>query len=184
MFKQAFIIGQMLDGDIPDVYVQGEKYWKQHTNSIRSYFSENITTNEYVSLHIRRGDYLKADHFHVDLSKTDYYLRATAMFPFSKFLVFCKDNQGEEQDIADREWCQEFCDQIIPGRYEMAPEHNTEVQDMNLMAGCQSQIGANSSFSWWAAFLNPNPNKVVICPKQWFVDGIQRTELLDSWILI
>lgn len=172
------------DGDIPDVYVQGRKFWEKHADSVKLAFSHGIGYKNAVALHIRRGDYLNAHNFHVDLWKTDYYERAVAMFPDEKFIVFCKDNQSSEQDTKDREWCNENLPHLVGNRWEFAPWENSETDDLNLMASCKHIIMANSSFSWWAAFLNPNPHKAVVCPKNWFVDGNQRTELLPEWTLI
>lgn len=183
MFKEAFIVGKMLAGEIPDVYVQGEKYWKTYAEYVKQHFSEGIEKNDKVAIHIRRGDYLKVQHFHVNLwETTDYYQKALALFPEDKFIVFCRDNQGWEQDKEDREWCRQHLTPMLGDRFELPDKYNTETDDMNLMASCKSIIMANSSFSWWAAYLGEHEK--VICPKQWFVDGIQRTELLDSWIQI
>lgn len=184
MFKQAYLIGKVLDKEIPDVYIQSEKYWEKHKAEVKSFFQFGIDhTIDKISLHIRRGDYLNAEHFHTNLWETDYYQQAIKMFPNEKFIVFCKDNQSPEQDAADRQWCIE---NVLPlvgyERFELAPLENSEVDDMNLMASCKHNIMANSSFSWWAAYLNPNVDKIVVCPKNWFVDGVQRTELIDSWI--
>ena len=184
LFKQAFIISQVLEGKIPDVYVQGKKFWAGHEKEIKEYLSEGVGFTDKVAIHIRRGDYLKADNFHVNLWPTGYYQKALQLFPQeTEFIIFCKDRQDEKQDSADRAWCSE----AIPGllgrgrNWSFAPE-GTEVDDLNLMASCKGLIMANSSFSWWAAFLGGK--KTVVCPKTWFVDGIQRTELLDSWIQI
>lgn len=182
MFKQAFLIGQMLDGNIPDVYLQGESFWKKHRDAIRASFGDGIGKNDYVALHIRRGDYLQAHNFHQDLWATDYYKQGVSLFPSDKFLVFCKDNQDPTQDKKDRQWCREHLPSLIGDRFEMAPYEQTEVEDLNLMASCKSIIMANSSFSWWAAYLGEHEK--VICPSQWFVDGVQRTELLDKWTKI
>ncbi len=184
MFKQAYLISQVHEGNIPDVYVQGERYFRNHADSVKSIFSEGIKQNDYVSLHIRRGDYLKAHHYHTDLSQTDYYQKAVTFFPEDTFLVFCKDNQGEDIDTEDRYWCDKFLERLIPGRYEFVPFSNSETEDLNLMASCKHNIMANSTFSWWAAYLNPNKNKKVICPKKWFVDDVERCELLEEWIKI
>lgn len=183
MFKEAFILGQAGDGKIPDTYVQGEKYWKNHAEAIRQRFSLGIgpPINK-IALHIRRGDYLKAHHFHVNLWETDYYKKAIALFPDDTFIVFCKDNQGWEQDKADREWCRQNLTPLLGERFELPDRYNSETDDLNLMASCKSVIMANSSFSWWAAYLGEHEQ--VICPKDWFVDGNQRTELLDSWMKI
>lgn len=182
LFKQAFLIGEFLDGRIPDIYVQGEKYWARHKNEIKRTFNVDIGKVDKVALHIRRGDYLQAHNFHTNLWETDYYQKAIAMFPDDTFLVFCKDNQDPAQDKKDRQWCREHLPALLGNRFEMAPYEQTEVEDLNLMASCKSIIMANSSFSFWAAYLGEHEK--VVCPKQWFVDGNQRTELLDEWIKI
>lgn len=181
MFKQAFLIAQAMEGNIPDLYLQGESYWAKHREIIKKTFSEDIGKTDKVALHIRRGDYLQAHNFHKNLWETDYYQKAVEMFPNETFLVFCKDNQDPEQDKKDRQWCRENLPKLGI-KFEMAPYEDTEVEDLNLMASCKSIIMANSSFSWWGAYLGEHEK--VVCPSGWFVDGIQRTELLDSWIQI
>lgn len=179
MFKEAYIWAQMRDGKIPDIYVQSSKYWEKYKEEIRQRFSSGIGYDERVALHIRRGDYLKVSQFHVNLWDTDYYKKAVALFPKDiKFLVFCKDNQGEAQDADDKEWCLKNVP-LLGIDFDMY-EHGKETNDLNAMASCRGIIGANSSFSWWAAFLNPH-NGLKVFPKQWFVDGIQRTELEKEW---
>lgn len=180
LFKEAFIWGQMRDGKISDVYVQSPKYWEKYKDEIRMRFGANIGSNPRVALHIRRGDYLKASQFHVNLWETNYYKEAVKHFPNATFLVFCKDNQNDDQDQDDNEWCRNNL-LSLGIDFEMH-NHTTEVEDLNAMASCDGIIMANSSFAWWAAFLG-NPNKVV-CPKKWFTDNIQRTDLLDEWIQI
>lgn len=184
MFKEAFLIGQVLDGVLPDTYLQQYSRWWTHSPEIRATFMEGITPGsiDKVSLHIRRGDYLKAKHFYVDLTETDYYQKAVNCFDKDEqFLVFCKDNQGWEQDKADRQWCRDFLDTFIPGRYELVNKDNKEEEDLNLMASCKAHIGANSSFSWWAAFLGGGKT---IMPKQWFHEGVlaREVELLPEWV--
>lgn len=182
MFKQAYLIAQALNKQIPDVYVQGITYWQEYVPNIKQAFSEDIGPQiNKVALHIRRGDYLQAHNFHQNLWETDYYQKAVALFPDETFLVFCKDNQDPEQDKADRIWCRENLPKLGI-KFEMAPYEDTEVEDLNLMASCKSIIMANSSFSWWGAFLGEHEK--IVCPSKWFTDGIQRTELLDEWIQI
>ncbi len=183
MFKQAYLFAKYFDGEIDDVYVQGKNFWQKYDKEVKAAFSEGIgPKRDVVALHIRRGDYLQAHNFHKNLWETDYYQKAVALFPNDKFLVFCKDNQNPEQDKKDRQWCRENLPKLIGNRFEMAPYEDTEEEDLNLMASCKSVIMANSSFSWWGAFLGDHEQ--VICPKEWFVDGKQRTELLPEWTLI
>ena len=185
LFKESYIWAQMRDGLIPDVYVQSTKYWLKYREEIRQRFSHGIGNKSipFVALHIRRGDYLKSTQFHVPLYDTDYYKKAIELFPNDKFMVFCRDNQGSDIDVADREWCKEFMTGLVgEGRFALAPNDGEETDDLNTMASCKSLIMANSSFSWWAAFLGNHER--VICPKSWFTDGYQRTELLPGWELI
>lgn len=182
LFKEAYILNQLFEGNIPDQYLQSEKYFAKHKDKIKAHFSEGIGSIDKVAIHVRRGDYLNTN-FHTDLTKTDYYQRAIEMFPNEKFLVFCKDNQDYRQDRDDQKWCYEYFKPLLGGRMEMQTTYSTEEQDFNIMASCKAIIGANSSFSWWAAYLNPHNGKKVF-PKQWFTDGIQRTELPEDWITI
>ena len=182
LFKEAYIWAQMRDGKIPNIYVQSSKYWENYKNEIRQRFSSGIGHDDRVALHIRRGDYLKVSQFHVNLWDTDYYKRAVELFPIgTKFLVFCKDNQNEAQDMDDKEWCLRNIP-LLGIDFDMY-EHGKETDDLNAMASCRGMIGANSSFSWWAAFLNPHGGTKIF-PKQWFGDGLQRTELLSEWTLL
>lgn len=149
-----------------DYYVQDEKYFKRYENEIRAMFSSDIYPIDQVSIHVRRGDYVNHP-FYVDLTKTSYYEDAMDLFPDAEFLVFSDDI----------EWCKE---QPIFQGCEFS-EGKSEVDDLNLMASCKHNIIANSSFSWWAAWLNPNPNKKVVAPKAWHPDGIIRTVCPKEW---
>ncbi|HVW72588.1 MAG TPA: alpha-1,2-fucosyltransferase [Rhizomicrobium sp.] len=106
-----------------------------------------------VSVHVRRGDYFWHPGEHRVLSG-DYIRRAMAEFPDHQFLIFSDDI----------EWCREtFKDQDC-----LFSEGNSAIADMALMSSCPNNIIANSTFSWWAAWLNPNPDKRVIAPAKWF----------------
>ncbi len=184
MFKQAFLYGQARKNKIPDLYVQSQSYWQEYANEIKALFGEGVGYIDKVSLQIRRGDYLNVYDFYVQLGEeTQYYQEAVKYFPDEKFLVFCYDRQDAQQDESDRAWATRFLDSFIPGRWEFW-EPKSETEDLNAMASCKSNIMANGTFSWWGAFLNPNPHKKVVCPKQWFKDNVQRCELLDEWIKI
>ncbi len=166
MFQMAALYADSKNWNI-DIYYQNEGYFKSYEAEIRELYGEGIGYLPTVSIHVRRGDYVGST-FHVDLTKTDYYERAIEMFPNEHFVVFsddpawCKEKWGNDPRF-----------QIIEG--------NDEVTDMNLMASCKHNIIANSTFSWWAAWLNPNPGKTVVCPFEWFYDGVERISLPKTW---
>lgn len=177
MFQYAYLFSQLQDGAIPNIYLQDEKYFQRHRNKIKRLYGEGIGHIDKVSLHIRRGDYVN-NPFYVDLTKTNYYENATALFPEENFLVFCADRQEGSDDVQDQKWCINFMDNLgLEGRYEMF-FGSDEVEDFNAMASCKAHIMANSSFSWWAAYLGHGK---VIAPKEWYTDGRERTKLLTSW---
>lgn len=177
LFQLAYIYAQARRGNTPDIYLQDEKYFKEYADEIRYIFGQNLNPVDMVSLHVRRGDYL-GNSFYVDLSETDYYDRAIAQFPpDTKFLVFCADRQEGSDDKSDMEWCKER----FRGRNFSFFQSSSEMEDWNAMASCKAHIGANSSFSWWAAYVSGNK---AIFPKKWFTDDVQRISLPDTWTLL
>jgi hypothetical protein len=182
LFKEAYLWGQFRNGLIPDIYVQSSEYWDKYKEELRTRFSHGIGKIDKVALHIRRGDYLKGSQFHSNLWDTNYYKEAIKLFPDAEFLVFCKDNQSEQQDEDDRVWLLDNLPFLLsPSRYELY-DHTTETEDLNAIASCKGIIGANSSFSWWGAFLG-DPKKQVVMPKpeRWFTDKKTRCDLLPEW---
>jgi hypothetical protein len=149
-------------------YFQSEKYFKDYRNEILKYFEIDDETNIYLnekygdllklktcSLHIRRGDYLGQQEFHPVLD-IEYYKNSISHFDEdTHFLIFSND----------LEWCENNLDFIKNKTYIKG---NQNYQDLYLMKLCDNNIIANSSFSWWGAWLNENENKVVISPKLWF----------------
>jgi len=174
MFQGAYILAQFGRKEIPDIYLQDEKHFKDFERAIKILYGFGIYANkrDYVSIHVRRTDYA-GNSFYVDLMNTDYYQKAMDMFPNEKFMVFSDDI----------EWCKKqdiFKDCLFS-------EKKDEVQDMNEMAMAKHNIIANSSYSWWAAYLNPNENKKVIAPSiknLWYTDKIIRTNVPKEWIQI
>lgn len=123
--------------------------------------SQKISSVNSVSLHVRRGDYAnlpEANYFH-GLCSLDYYQAALKIiqnkitephfFIFSDDLSWCRANFSNLQNV-------EFVTNYSPA------------QDLILMSRCRHNIIANSSFSWWGAWLNQNITKIVIAPKRWF----------------
>ena len=170
MFQYAYLYSQAKRGEIPDIYVQDLEYFKDYLMEIKSIFRQGIPEKmDMVAIHVRRGDYA-GNPFYVDLAEeTSYYEDAMDLFPpDTKFVVFSDDI----------EWCKR---RNIFKDCEFS--HGTEIEDMNNMASCVGQIIANSSFSWWGAFISPYSKKV-IAPSvdHWYSDGEDRTKCPDSWI--
>lgn len=165
-------------------HFQSEKYFKhvnmndllEPTDEIKNYVKTKYTSilnQTTCSIHVRRGDYLKYPNHHpaCDIS---YYNNAISKMPNgTKFLVFSDDIQ----------WCK---DKFI-GDFEFI-EGEQDVIDLYLMSLCNHNIIANSTFSWWGAWLNQNKNKLVIAPKIWFGPGkgdVNTNDILpENWVKI
>lgn len=169
MFQGAYLYAQMKRGEIPDLYVQDPKYFEDYSDDIKTWYGEGIGYLPYVAIHLRRGDYVN-NPFYVDLATTGYYIDAVNLFPDMKFIVFSDD--------------MEFAKTYFEGDKFAFDESDSDLEAFNKMASCDSQIIANSSFSWWAAYLNKNPSKKVVAPKLWHPDGITRTVIPKEWLQI
>lgn len=165
LFQWAYIFAENKRGNIPDIYLQDPKYFDEYREELIDLFRTNKIFNR-VAIHVRRKDYVD-NPFYVDLMTTDYYKKAMALFPNEKFIVF-------SDDIT---WCEE---QEIFQECEFA--YGTEWEDFDKMASCKAFIIANSSFSWWAAYLSKS-NKIV-APKEWYTDKIERTICPKEWIRV
>lgn len=139
-----------------------------------------------VSIHVRRGDYLKHPDHHPVLDIVDYYSAAVRKIEdmlqgkYIYLLIFSDDI----------EWCAKWFSQYIAaGRAEII-EHQSPQDDMCLMSLCDHNIIANSSFSWWGSYLNENKNKIVIAPSKdkWFGKAYAHMSVddlyLPEWVLI
>ncbi|WP_293783986.1 alpha-1,2-fucosyltransferase [uncultured Pedobacter sp.] len=180
-----------------DGYWQSEPYFKDIRQSLLSDFKviaplqsrdreilQEIQGNVSISLHVRRGDFLSdksanAVHGTCDLS---YYTNAIEYFSQKhenpKFLVFSDDIQ----------WCKENLDISANSVFCDHNNADTNYADLHLMGKCNHNIIANSSFSYWGAWLNPNPEKEVIAPRRWYADEIKNSQTKDlvpeKWIRI
>lgn len=180
MFQSAYIYAQWRRGELPDIYVQDESYFKDYADEIKALHKANVEPIDMVSLHIRRGDYVN-NPFYVDLTETDYYQKAIEQFPEeTEFLVFCADRQEGSDDEKDRKWCAKWIDENLPKRKYFFHVGADEIDDFNTMTGCKGHILANSSFSWWAAYVSGNKT---VYPLKWYTDGVERTKFTpqDNW---
>lgn len=172
---------------------QSEKHFRDAADVIRNDLSvrsapqganarvaERIRQVNAVSVHIRRGDYVANAHtneFH-GLCPLAYYERATGELrktaPELHFFVFSDDPEWAAAHLK------------LPGPMEFMAHNGPDEahEDMRLMSLCRMHIIANSSFSWWGAWLNDDPRKVVIAPAKWFNNSPYDTRdvVPESWI--
>lgn len=138
---------------------------------------ERIARSESAAVHVRRTDYVdvKENLAKHGVCNLDYYQAAVKRLSgqVDAWFVFSDDI----------EWCR--ANMVFPGRVEFVTGNTaTPEMDIHLMKLCKHVICANSSFSWWGAWLNANPGRVVIAPQRWFASTqFQAPDLLPSdWI--
>ena len=176
-----------------DGYWQSEKYFSDYRDELLKQFGlkapvhskskeyqQKIQSTQAVSMHIRRGDYVtntRTNEVH-GLCSLEYYRKAVSFIQEREaqlhFFIFSDDLKWAKENLG-------FIDNVTFVELETdALDH----EEMWLMSQCQHNIIANSSFSWWGAWLNENPNKMVIAPKQWFADtSIDTSDLMpDGWV--
>lgn len=138
------------------------------------------STTQSVCIHIRRGDYVENPHTNQvhGILPVEYYAKAIQMIRDSlnspSFFIFSDDPK----------WLREQA--IFKGMNIISNTKNKDWEEMYLMSQCSHHIIANSSFSWWGAWLAENPDQIVIAPKKWFNDeSFERTDKIpDDWIRI
>ena len=143
---------------------------------------ETIASTESVSVHLRRGDYLSLNLYN-NICTFDYYRRAVeyAKSALGDDLLFCIFSD-------DIDWCRENLQREVSlGGKIVYVDWNKgadSFRDMQLMSMCKHNIIANSSFSWWGAWLNANPGKLVLAPDKWLnYDGFN-DPVPASWVKI
>lgn len=154
-------------------FFQSEKYFDDCEDVIKQTFRLNIKPTNRISIHVRRGDYVKyIDNFLPttveDVQKViDHFGRS------ERFLV-CSD---------DISWCRENL-RSLNVHFDFNDGTN-EFQDLSEMASCQHHVVSRSSFSWWAAWLGHNPNKTVVTLTPWFGKNnpLDTKDIIpDNWI--
>lgn len=154
-----------------DGYWQSELYFKDYWEEIRPLFRMNWEMKPgFVSVHVRRGDYVKFADKHPPVTK-EYVENALQYIGGNYEPLFFSD---------DIQWCMDTF------RYGSFVENGDTIGDMELMSSCEHNIIANSSYSWFGAYFNQNPNKIVIGPKVWFGPGNSQlntsTIIPENWI--
>ncbi len=175
-------------------YWQSYKYFEKHSDAVKKSFRfrecadtrvlgliEEIESSCSVSLHIRAGDYLLPQNSGIfgGICTAEYYRRAIEYMKEKlgapKFFVFSNDI----------DWCQKnmALDDVVwvDDRYLKGLE---DWVSMMLMSKCKNNIIANSSFSWWSAWLNENKEKTVVMPKKWVNTVANDDMCVPGWIRI
>jgi hypothetical protein len=141
---------------------------------------EQIRSSKHpVSLHVRRGDsvlpvegkvVLPMDYYSDAISLFKQRLADPTFFVFSDDLPFVKENLPRDQKV------------VFVGHNDTFTAH----EDLRLMSACHHHIIANSTFSWWGAWLNPRPDKMVIAPRNWYVgkDSYYPNLCPPDWMLV
>ncbi len=161
-----------------DGYWQSALYFKSIEKMIKEKFEfpplPELEKNKYgidiletnsVSIHIRRGDYLNEKNKKIYcICGEDYYSKSISHILRKvnnpKFYIFSDDVEWAKKNIKFNQLT----------TYIIKEKSHISYIDMQLMSMCKHNIIANSSFSWWAAWLNKNQEKIVIAPKKWFIN--------------
>lgn len=172
-------------------YFQSQKYFIAYENEIRDAFkiitplqAKTLETIAYmrtvtaVSIHIRRGDYIGNPKHETD---TSLYYQAAMRYiekrvPHPVYFIFSDDMP----------WVKENFSTNFETHYVDFNDALHNFEDLHLMSSCNHHIIANSSFSWWGAWLNASSEKIVVAPKIWFTDATIDTRdiLPETWITL
>ena len=184
----------MPDSSYLDGYFQSFKYFELIADQIRNELSpvtdygkldlevkSKIESVESVSIHVRRGDYVtsKASMKTLGVCDLDYYDRAineiVRRLGDPHFFIFSDDPEWSKENLK------------VPGSVTYVSHNSgpTAFQDIRLMSICNHHIIANSTFSWWGAWLNSSKEKIVITPKKWFSNGMSSKTLIpENWLQV
>lgn len=200
--KKAAFDQDVLNVTGKDIFLSGywgsEKYFKNIQSIIRKEFTlkESLSPGskqweekiksavKSVSIHVRRGDYINTEINRkiYAVVPPEYYYKCIEMLKqkYNDLSVFVFSN-----DIA---WCRENLRFDLPMEFVEGNDEDHGYEDMHLMSLCKHNIIANSTFSWWGAWLNSNPEKMVFYPEKFFnikdkwhdtIDGYP-----DDWIKV
>lgn len=152
-----------------DGYWQSEKYFKGTEQELKNDFkisdeilckiSDVLLGENNVSIHVRRTDYLNSNGVH-PIIDIDYYEHALKLLNQYDYIYVFSD---------DMEWCKrhlKFSNMVFIDNFN-------EIESLYLMSLCNNNIIANSTFSWWGAWLNNNKDKKIFAPKKWFGDHVK-----------
>lgn len=149
------------DLNVINSYLQSYKYFEDFKDEICYLMRSNLFYPEYnnhTSIHIRRTDYVNLKDFHSNLDM-NYYNDAMNLIQSDKYIILSDDIN----------WCKQY----FKGNEFTFIEGNSPQIDQAIMYSCKNNIIANSSFSWWGAYLNINLDKKIVAPSNWFGPKLQ-----------
>lgn len=166
-----------------DGYFQSEKYFSHYYNELLNLYDLNyklVEINEFfdklptpiTSVHIRRGDYIPFQNI-VVLLDFEYYKRSMNILKSNTYLIFSHDFEWAKENFTEKN--------------HVLFEFDDELMNLIAMSYCDNHIIANSTFSWWGAYLNKSKTKTIVAPNQWFnpESNIPEFDLIPStWIKI
>jgi hypothetical protein len=181
-----------------DGYFQSERYFSRYREDVmrqyrpkgdlternKAYLERIRSSTCSVAVHLRRGDYLEqkiasvhgvlSDHYYENAIKllSSIVGSERELFIFTDDVLFARNKWGQDKNAI-----------IVEGNEDYP------AQDIYLMSACDHNIIANSSFSWWGAWLNAGADKTVIAPRQWFQPEVLRKKNTcdlypDGWVLM
>lgn len=176
-------------------YWQSERYFADCAETIRNDLRivtppsaenarrlDDIAASPAISLHVRRGDYLLPQNQAVYATCSEQYyaraLEAVASKLAQEPVVYAFSD--------DPEWVRNNLPLPFEKRVMAHNGREGDYEDMRLMSACRHHIIANSTFSWWGAWLNPSPDKIVVAPATWFISPKTRNPdiLPEGWLRV
>lgn len=175
-----------------DGFYQNERYFKSIRETLLTEFSLKDVSEKFnetekfirskpsVAIHVRRGDYVTSPHAnaHHGALELEYFRKAYGQMVSrigSDFVLFIFTD--------DVEWTKENLT-LHADSYVISGQGFTAAQELLLMSACSHQIISNSTFSWWAAWLNRNESKIVIAPRQWMRTSAECAIIPSLWTKI
>lgn len=175
-------------------YWQTPLYFKKHEKFVRQSLFSHIDLHsrfkiekhfKLISIHVRRGDYVNNPVINskFNVCELDYFRDAinimyrTLNYSNLHFIILSDDYEFVNTSF-----------RFLESKTIINGDTDKPIDDFNIMINCNHNIISNSTFSWWGAWVNPNSNKIVISPKEWFKDPKQnhflKDLLLENWIKI
>lgn len=151
-------------------YYQSEKFFNKplvrrmfapsdaRVDYLHGKYGQWLDREEVTGISVRRGDYFKQLYNHPFVG-TQYLIQAVRQFPGCDSFIVCSD---------DLDWCRMFFVRKFPQKHFLFVENESVLDQLYIHTLCRHNIISNSSFSWWGAWLNANPQKRVIAPSHWF----------------